>query len=282
MKVLVTGGAGYIGSTTAKALEEAGHTPGILDSLLTGHLYVNIHTATYPAGEIRGQVLPGGGWGFASTLDIHQEGSATHDALPDPRIKTAVAIGPWGKQNDFWDAEGLAGIEVPMLFIAGSADTVSQYETGVRAIWEGARNVDRALLTFEKGSHNTVAPIPAPEESLGLPSRAHYTDPEFDTVFMNNVGQHFVTAWLDTELKGALDRAAYLDLVPNGADGVYSVNPDGSFAADHSYWTGFQPGTADRLRYEVLAPVPLPASALLLVMGIGGLGAARAMRGRRG
>lgn len=36
MKVLVLGGAGYIGSTTAKALEQAGHTPIILDSLLTG------------------------------------------------------------------------------------------------------------------------------------------------------------------------------------------------------------------------------------------------------
>src|ERR1044072_2733127 len=36
MKVLVTGGAGYIGSVTAKALEEAGHTPVILDSLLVG------------------------------------------------------------------------------------------------------------------------------------------------------------------------------------------------------------------------------------------------------
>ncbi|MGI8522699.1 MAG: UDP-glucose 4-epimerase GalE [Nocardioides sp.] len=38
MKVLITGGAGYIGSTTAKALEEAGHTPVILDSLLSGPL----------------------------------------------------------------------------------------------------------------------------------------------------------------------------------------------------------------------------------------------------
>jgi len=36
MKVLVTGGAGYIGSITAKALEDGGHTPVILDSLLTG------------------------------------------------------------------------------------------------------------------------------------------------------------------------------------------------------------------------------------------------------
>ncbi len=36
MKVLVTGGAGYIGSTTCKALEQAGHTPIVLDSLLTG------------------------------------------------------------------------------------------------------------------------------------------------------------------------------------------------------------------------------------------------------
>jgi UDP-glucose 4-epimerase len=38
VKILVTGGAGYIGSTTAKALEEAGHTPVVLDSLLTGPL----------------------------------------------------------------------------------------------------------------------------------------------------------------------------------------------------------------------------------------------------
>lgn len=36
MKILVTGGAGYIGSTICSALLDAGHTPVILDSLVTG------------------------------------------------------------------------------------------------------------------------------------------------------------------------------------------------------------------------------------------------------
>lgn len=36
MKVLITGGAGYIGSTVATACEEAGHEPVVLDDLSTG------------------------------------------------------------------------------------------------------------------------------------------------------------------------------------------------------------------------------------------------------
>ena len=38
MKFLITGGAGYIGSTIASALLDAGHTPVILDSLVTGRI----------------------------------------------------------------------------------------------------------------------------------------------------------------------------------------------------------------------------------------------------
>lgn len=37
MRVLVTGGAGYIGSHTCKALAQAGHTPVVYDNLRTGH-----------------------------------------------------------------------------------------------------------------------------------------------------------------------------------------------------------------------------------------------------
>ena len=36
MKVLISGGAGYIGSTIASALLDGGHTPVLLDSLVTG------------------------------------------------------------------------------------------------------------------------------------------------------------------------------------------------------------------------------------------------------
>ncbi len=255
-----------------------GYSMGGYGAVITAGAGVTEASVNYPWGAPQG------------TLGIHQEGSATHEAMSDPRIKTAVAIGPWGMNAGFWDAEGLAGIEIPMLFIAGSEDATSLYEEGVRAIWEGATGVDRALLTFEGGGHNTVAPIPAPEESyyfnerLGFNVSEHYNDPVWESVFMNNVGQHFVTAWLDVELKGDVGKTTYLDLVEDGSEGIWSVNEDGTFNEDHTYWAGFAEGTAEGLRYEVLsaleepAPVPLPASVWLLGLAVGGLGA---MRGRR-
>ena len=49
MKVLITGGAGYIGSTIASALEDNGHTPIILDSLVTGRKEFTVGRAFYHA-----------------------------------------------------------------------------------------------------------------------------------------------------------------------------------------------------------------------------------------
>lgn len=40
MKVLITGGAGYIGSHTCKLLAEAGHVPIVFDNFSTGHRWV--------------------------------------------------------------------------------------------------------------------------------------------------------------------------------------------------------------------------------------------------
>lgn len=198
-------------------------------------------------------------WGAPhGTLDIHRAGSETHAELPDPRIKTAVAFGPWGMNTGFWDAEGLAGVQIPMLFIAGSQDDVSLYENGIRAIWENASGVDRALLTFENAGHNAGAPMPAPAESfrddeeLGFNVSGHYTDPVWNTARMNNISQHFVTAWLDQHLKGNEEAGEFLDLVENSNDGVWSMNEDGTPKEDHTYWKGFDENKAKGLRYEVL------------------------------
>lgn len=56
MKVLITGGAGYIGSTIASALEDAGHQPIILDSLLTGPRAF-VRDRTFYEGDIADQSL---------------------------------------------------------------------------------------------------------------------------------------------------------------------------------------------------------------------------------
>ena len=199
-------------------------------------------------------------WGGPhGTLGIHQAGSDSHNDLPDPRIKTAVAFGPWGMNRGFWDAEGLAGVQIPMLFIAGSQDDTSLYEKGVRAIWENTSNVDRALLTYMNAGHNAGAPMPAPQESYyfnedkGFNISEHYTDAVWDTARMNNIAQHFVTAWLDNHLKGEAEKASYLDLVEDSNAGVWSQAEDGTDKEDHSYWKGFPEGTAKGLMYETRA-----------------------------
>ena len=107
----------------------------------------------------------------------------------------------------------------------------------MRLIFAEAVGVTRHLLTFQRAGHNAGAPIPAPIESwarvagLDFVPFDHYADPVWDTVRMNNIAQHFVTAFLDLHLKGA-DTAGYL-------------TPD---------FAGFAGGTARALRLETLTP----------------------------
>ena len=69
-------------------------------------------------------------------------------------------------QNGYWDAEGLKGIRTPVMFVAGSNDETSGYEKGTRAMYLGAVNADRYLLTFINANHNAAAPIPAPAAKI--------------------------------------------------------------------------------------------------------------------
>jgi predicted dienelactone hydrolase len=169
----------------------------------------------------------------------------------DARIKAAIAIGPWGMQSGFWDAEGLKGIRIPLLIAAGSADSTSGYEKGPRAIYQSAINADRYLLTFLNANHNAAAPIPAPAEVYGdLNSFTHYADPVWDNARMNNIFNHFATAFLSIHLKGEQDKQSYLDVIPNGKDGVYAIDRDGKAGPTHTYWKGFKRTTTVGLMLE--------------------------------
>ena len=187
-------------------------------------------------------------------LGLHKSGSDTHNALPDPRIKTIVTFGPWGRNWNLWDTDGLSGIEIPILLIAGSMDDVSGYDNGVRQIWQDATGTDRALLTFDNAGHNAGAPMPVPAEALapGATGSDHYMDPVWDSVAMNNISQHFISAWMDLNLKGDADKSAYLELIPNANDGVWAMEDDGTPKPEHTYWTGFNNGWARGLQLEWL------------------------------
>jgi len=170
--------------------------------------------------------------------------SAAYRTGLDARIKAAIAIAPWGMPTGFWDADGLKGIKTPVLFVAGSADDLAGYEKGAKAIYQGAVNADRYLLTFINANHNAAAPIPAPIETYtsgrGAAAFAHYADAVWDTARMNNILDHFATAFFELHLNGDQGRRAYLDLVPHGKDAVS--------------WKGFKRGTAVGLILEHLAP----------------------------
>lgn len=184
---------------------------------------------------------------------LAERGTAAPTAsVPDPRIKAIVAIGPWGMQVGFWDAEGLKSLTTPILVVAGSADDVSGYEKGPKAIFEGAINADRYLLTFVEAGHNAAAPIPAPEEAFAFsPSLKsypymHYADAVWDTTRMNNILAHFATAYFGMHLKGASDMRAYLEPGTAASGQAAESNPPSARAG----WKGFKPRAERGLRLE--------------------------------
>jgi hypothetical protein len=118
---------------------------------------------------------------------------------------------------------------------------VAGYEKGTRALYQAAVNCDRYLLTFINANHNAAAPIPAPDETDIAPESgrisgyAHYADPVWDTIRMNNIFDHFATAFFDLHLKGQSDRQAYFDVLG-------------------SSWKGFRPRTTVGLTLEHASP----------------------------
>ncbi|MFD1145058.1 alpha/beta hydrolase family protein [Larkinella insperata] len=179
--------------------------------------------------------------GGSPALQTRTMAAPDYKASQDPRIKAVVAFAPWGMERGVWDAEGLAGLKLPTLLVSGSKDDVSGYEKGVKAIYDGAVNADRYLLTYINARHN-VAPNPPPAATL-KPGQAsedymHFAEPAWNERRINNINQHFVTAFLGIHLKG-MDYAKYLAL------------PESS---DAEPWTGFKPRTSVGLEMRHAKP----------------------------
>ena len=130
---------------------------------------------------------------------------------------------------------------------------VAGYENGVKAVFETGVNTERYLLTFHYANHNAAAPMPAPAESRrpsenpdSIPFN-HYADTVWDTVRMNNITQHFITAFLGGYLKDDDELRTYLDVVEHSRDAVYALEDDGTPRPEHNYWKGFLNRTAKGL-----------------------------------
>jgi predicted dienelactone hydrolase len=198
---------------------------GIVGYSMGGYGVLNVAGAGYsPKMDSTFATLSGG----SHAIRVRLAGQPEYLSSLDARIKAVVAFAPWGMQRGAWDKEGLKGLKTPTFFVAGSLDDVSGYEDGIKAIYEGAINANRYLLTYQNARHN-VAPNPPPVETLAdgvSPSEYnHYSEPSWNEYRLNNNNQHFVTAFLGIHLK-KLDYMKYLDVQKNSNDKL---------------WIGFKP-----------------------------------------
>lgn len=193
---------------------------GLIGYSMGGYGVLNAAGAGYSPGLV---TMFGALTGGSKAIEVLCTGNSAYNNMYDSRIKAVVAFAPWGMQRNIWDPEGLKGLKVPVFFVAGSLDDISGYEKGTRAIFEGAVNTDRYLLTYINARHN-VAPNPPPEESLnpGLPFDFyyHYAEPAWDQRRINNINQHFVTAFMGIHLKN-MAHGQYLELPENSNSGTW-------------------------------------------------------------
>lgn len=153
----------------------------------------------------------------------------------DERVKATVVFAPFGADLSsagfaglgFWDDEGFAGLRVPTFFFGGSHDAVAGYSAGPHRIFEKAVNAERYFLTYHFARHHIAQNPPPSGDDIPYEDYLRYAEPVWDVWRLNNINQHFVTAFLGHHLKGE-DYARYLTLPEDGQHG----------------WEGFAEGTA--------------------------------------
>jgi hypothetical protein len=189
---------------------------------------------------MNGTIVPG------SYLDDWTAGNAKYASHLRKEVKAVVAIAPWGAQPPFnsWDDDGLAGIHIPLLMIAGDQDDVSDFSAGIKPAFEKAVNSDRCMLVYENARHN-VGGNPPPEEAITFAMRESFDEPVWRKERIAAINQHFITAFLDLYLKDDAGRRAYLHPQPEKSnDGTWPLaqgeSAGAKFSEGDKYWKGFQ------------------------------------------
>jgi predicted dienelactone hydrolase len=199
-----------------------------------------------PAGGLVSRV-PGG------LLQPFARGGALSASLIAPAVKAVVAFAPAGGAFGAFGADGLAGINSPLLLIAGDRDNTVDYTSGARAFFDQAIHSNRYLLTFLGGGHALgLGPAP-PEMQTDLWNQDWFEDPVWRKDRLIGISLHFVTAFLDRYVKDDASRSAFIDdLVVESSKGKWDA-PQGtpwsarSPGGEVTLWKGFQRRHAEGL-----------------------------------
>lgn len=182
-------------------------------------------------------------------LQPYVRGGGARAAATVEGLCAVVAISPAGGGSlDAWGSDGMRGIKVPLLLIAGDSDRTVEYLSGARAMFDSAHNAQRYLLTF-KGAGHSIGLSPAPDAMRHrLWDQDWFEDPVWRKERVNAISAHFITAFLDRYVKGDHSRAAYLTvaIADSGAAVWPATVPPSPYdayspgAGEVSVWKGFQ------------------------------------------
>ena len=163
-------------------------------------------------------------------------------------VRAIVALAPaGGAPSSAWGADGLAALTAPLLLIQGDSDATVNYTTGALAVFGGAVNSDRTLLTYKQAGHS-IALNPAPREMRGTVwDMDWFEDPIWRQDRINAINLHFITAFLAVHLQKDASKAAYLNVgIENSDAGEWNApagTPWGAYSpggAGVTLWKGFQ------------------------------------------
>lgn len=165
------------------------------------------------------------------------------------RINAVVALAPFGGRADSraWAPATVGQFSKPVLIIAGTDDDIVDAKGGVAWIFDQMHSNQRHFLLFQNARHNVGGNPPPPEADSDFSTREYFAEPVWRTERINAINQHFITAFLDLNLKDDAAKSAYLDVTPAVAgEGQWPIAPFANlgarYAADQepNYWRGFQ------------------------------------------